>query len=170
VLRTFTAVFGPMNCSQMAFGALVAGREPGEEDMERLSLWLWERCRAIDAVTAYGAMIQLQAIARGVVAWASPYDAVLTPALAGPPVPIGTLDPDRDDPEHVFAEAGAFTPYAAIANITGQPAITLPTTQRPDGLPIGVQLLGRPAQEGPLLALAAQVEAAQPWADRRPTL
>ncbi|HEV2815124.1 MAG TPA: amidase [Solirubrobacteraceae bacterium] len=170
VMRTFTAVFGPMNCSQMAVGVMVNGREPGEEDMERLSLWLWERSRSIDAVTAYGAMIQLQAVARQVVTWADPYDAILTPALAQPPVPIGALDPDRDDPEHVFAEAGAFTPYAAMGNITGQPAIVLPLGRRDDGLPIGVQLVGRPAQEGPLLALAAQLEAARPWADRRPSL
>jgi amidase len=168
VMRLFTAVFGPMNCSQMAVGAAVAGRDPGEEDMERLSLWLWERSRGIDAVTAYGAMIQLQAVARSIVVWAAPYDAVLTPALAQPPVPIGALDPDRPDPEAVFAEAGAFTPYAAMGNITGQPAIVLPLAQREDGLPTGVQLVGRPAEEGPLLALAAQVEAARPWADRRP--
>ncbi|HEX2088087.1 MAG TPA: amidase [Solirubrobacteraceae bacterium] len=170
VMRTFTAVFGPMNCSQMAVGVAVNGREPGAEDMERLSLWLWERCRAIDAVTGYGAMIQLQAIARGIVAWADPFDAVLTPALAQPPVPIGTLDPDGPDPEATFAAAGAFTPYPALANITGQPAIALPLSRRDDGLPIGVHLIGRPAQEGPLLALAAQVEAARPWAERRPPL
>ena len=57
-----------------------------------------------------------------------------------------------------------------MGNITGQPAIVLPLEQREDGLPIGVHLIGRPAQEGPLLALAAQVEAAPPWADRRPAL
>jgi amidase len=170
VMRTFTAVFGPMNCSQMAVGVMVNGRDPGEDDMERLSLWLWERSRSIDAVTGYGALIQLQAVARSVVAWADPYDAVLTPALAQPPLPIGALDPDRDDPERVFAEAGAFTPYAPMGNITGQPAIVLPTGRRDDGLPIGIHLIGRPAQEGPLLALAAQIEAAHPWADRRPEL
>jgi amidase len=159
-----------MNCGQVAFGALVNGREPGEDDMERLSLWLWQRCRAIDAVTAYSANVQLQGIARMIVTWADPYDAVLTPALAQPPVTIGTLDPDRDDPEATFAEAGAFTPYMAVANMTGQPAISLPVGQREDGLPLGVQLLGRPAQEGALLALAAQVEAARPWATRRPAV
>jgi amidase len=159
-----------MNCSQMAFGALVAGREPGEEDMERLSLWLWRTCRAIDAVTGYSATVQLQGIARMIVAWASPYDAVLTPALAQPPVTIGTLDPDAEDPEAIFAAAGEFTPYMAMANITGQPAIALPVSTRDDGLPIGVQLVGRPAEEGALLALAAQVEAARPWASRRPSL
>ena len=170
VFRTFLAVFGPMNCAQMAFGALVNGREPGEDDMEKLSLWLWQRCREIDSVTSYSANVQLQGIARMIVTWADPYDAVLTPALAQPPVPIGTLDPDRDDPEHTFAEAGEFTPYMAVANMTGQPAIALPVGQRDDGLPLGVQLLGRPAQEGALLALAAQVESARDWATRRPEL
>ena len=170
VMRTFTAVFGPMNCSQMAVGMAINGREPGEDDVERLSLWLWERSRGLDAVTAYGALIQLQAIARGVVTWSAPYDVVLTPALAEPPLPIGTLDPDGPHPEQTFARAGAFTPYAAMGNITGQPAIVLPLHRRDDGLPIGVHLVGRPAGEGALLALAAQVEAARPWADRRPEL
>jgi amidase len=169
-LETFAAVFGPMNCSQMAFGALVNGREPGEEDVERLSLWLWRRSRAIDAVTGYGATVQLQAIARAFVAWADPYDAVLTPALAQPPVPIGALDPDGEDPDATFARGSEFTPYMAVANMTGQPAIALPLHQREDGLPLGVHLIGRPAQEGALLALAAQVEAARPWAARRPPL
>ncbi len=85
-------------------------------------------------------------------------------------MPIGALDPDREDPEAVFAEAGAFTPYTAVANMTGLPAIALPLHQREDGLPLGVHLIGRPIGEGPLLALAAQVEAARPWAARRPPL
>jgi amidase len=170
VMRTFTAVFGPMNCGQVAVGVAANGREPGEDDMERLSMWLWEQSRALDAVTAFGASISLQQVARGIVQWADPYDAVLTPALAQPPVEIGTLDPDGSSPEATFAAAGAFTPFAAMCNITGQPAIALPLTQRDDGLPIGVHLIGRPAQEGPLLALAAQIESARPWVDRRPPL
>jgi amidase len=166
--RTFVAVFGPLVCAQMAFGAMVNGREPGEDDVERLSLHMWQRCRAIDSITAVGAMTQLQGLAREVVTWADPYDAVLTPTLAKPPLMIGELDPDRPDPEAVFSEAGMFAPYTAVGNITGQPAISLPFAQREDGLPLGVQLLGRPAQEGALLALAAQMETAVGWATRRP--
>jgi amidase len=66
-----------------------------------------------------------------------------------------------------FERSGHFTPYTAISNVTGSPAISLPLTQRADGLPLAVQLIGRPAQEGALLALAAQLEATAPWADRR---
>ena len=69
-----------------------------------------------------------------------------------------------------FERSGHFTPYTAISNVTGSPAISLPLYARDDGLPLAVQLIGRPAQEGALLALAAQVEAAAPWAGRRPPL
>ena len=72
-----------------------------------------------------------------------------------------------------FERSGHFTPYTAISNVSGSPAISVPLYQRPEddraaGVPLAVQLIGRPAGEGALLALAAQLEAACPWADRRP--
>jgi amidase len=168
VSRLFTAVFGPMNCSIVALGAMVAGREPGEEDVERLTLWLYDLCKGIDSVTAYAAMLQLQGIARTLVQWSEPYDAILTPSLAEPPLLLGTLDPDGPDPAATFRRAGEFTPYTPVTNITGSPAISLPLGQRDDGLPLGIHLVGRPAEEGALLALSAQIEAGRPWAARRP--
>ena len=63
-----------------------------------------------------------------------------------------------------------FTPWTAIANVTGQPALALPLLEGDDGLPLAVQLMGRPGEEGPLLALGAQLEAAHPWAHRQPSL
>lgn len=65
-----------------------------------------------------------------------------------------------------FAAAAAFTPYTAIWNVTGQPAMTVPLYHGDDGLPLAVQIVGRPVSETTLLSLAAQLEAAQPWADR----
>ncbi|MGH3975062.1 MAG: amidase family protein, partial [Pseudonocardiaceae bacterium] len=59
-------------------------------------------------------------------------------------------------------------PYNGLYNLTGQPAISLPLHWTDDGLPVGVQLAGRPAGEGSLLALAGQLERARPWAQRRP--
>jgi amidase len=56
-----------------------------------------------------------------------------------------------------------------VANVTGQPAISVPLAEH-QGLPVGVQLFGRPAAEGQLLAVGAQLEAARPWAQRRPEL
>jgi amidase len=170
VSKLFTAVFGPMNCSIIALGTMVTGRQPGEDDLEVLSRWLYDLCKGIDSVTAYGAMLQLQGVARSLVQWSDPYDAVLTPSLAQPPLPLGELDPDGPDPADGFRRAGHFTPYTPVTNITGSPAISLPVGQHESGLPLGAHLIGRPAGEAALLALSAQIEKARPWADRRPAI
>ena len=95
--------------------------------MEPLSWALWttlqrrsRRCRR--RVAGY----RLQALGRAIVTWAAPYDAMLTPALAQPPLPIGALDPCGPDPLGTFERSGHFTPYTAISNVTGSPAISLP--------------------------------------------
>jgi amidase len=72
------------------------------------------------------------------------------------------------DPAADFEAQKAFTPFTSPYNVTGQPAITLPLYWTDMGLPIGSQLVGRPGQEDVLLSLAAQLEAARPWSDRRP--
>ena len=173
LLQTFTACFGPAVCSQIAFGGMIAGREPTAEDMEPLSWELFNVCKSIDSTTALLAELQMQAVGRAVVQWTARYDAVLTPALAEPPVPLGTIDPLSATPMEDFARSGQFTPFTAISNVSGSPAISLPLYERPaddaaPGLPLAVQLIGQPCGEGALLALAAQIEAAAPWADRRP--
>ncbi len=170
LLELFTHAFGPAVCSSMASAAMLHDRAPREGDMEPLSWALWRRCSEISAVQATVAVYRLQALGRAITTWAAPYDALLTPALAQPSLPIGTLDPCGPDPLGTFERSGHFTPYTAISNVTGSPAIVLPLYQHDDGLPLAVQLIGRPAQEGALLALATQVESAAPWADRRSPL
>jgi amidase len=146
---------------------MVAGREPTADDMEDLSWYMWERASELPSQRYLLAMTQLQAFARQVVIAQAPYDAVLTPALAERPLELGLVNGVTDDPQATFRRSGQFTPYTAIANTTGQPAISLPLGHGEDGLPAGIQLIGRPAGEGQLLALAAQLEAARPWAERR---
>ena len=170
VMELFSAAFGPAVASTIVFAATIAGREPAAADMEKLSWYLWERSAELGAAHYLAAQAQLQALARGFVAAMSPYDAVLTPSLALRPRPIGELFGDNDDPAETFRRAGEFTPFCAIANVTGQPAISLPFAHGEDGLPVGIHFFGRPADEGTLLALGAQLEAARPWADRRPEL
>jgi amidase len=97
----------------------------------------------------------------------APYDAVLTPTLAVPPLPVGALRND-DDPEADFEAQKAFTPWTSAWNVTGMPAVSLPLHRTPSGLPVGVMLAARPAEEELLLSLSAQLEAAAPWADRHP--
>jgi amidase len=66
--------------------------------------------------------------------------------------------------------AGRFTPFTAVFNLTGQPAVTIPAGLSIDGLPLSVQLVGRPGAEDTLYSLAGQLEQAAPWAQRRPVL
>jgi amidase len=93
----------------------------------------------------------------------------VTPTLAMPPVPIGwTWEETGGDPRLAFDRQMLFTPFTAVINVTGQPAMSVPLSWSDDGLPVGVQFIGRPFGEATLIRLAAQLEQARPWADRRP--
>ncbi|HEY4279126.1 MAG TPA: amidase [Conexibacter sp.] len=96
------------------------------------------------------------------------HDVLLTPALGGLPLPIGRYE--GRGALWTFNGVGRFTPFTPTWNVTGQPAASVPAGFTPDGVPLAVQLVGRPRDEATLLSLSAQLEAARPWADRRPTL
>jgi amidase len=138
--------------------------------MEPMSWAIYSMTRKLNAVEGMGAAVQLQAFARQLVSFLDPYDALLTPALAERPLPLGTLDTAAPDPMSTFTRSALFTPFTPVFNATGQPAISLPLLEGEDGLPLGVQIVGRPAGEQALLALAAQLEGARPWAARRAPL
>jgi amidase len=164
----FGVVFANHIALSIAYSGTVAGREPRAEDMEPMSWAIYSMIDKLDAITGLGAAARLQNFARRLIAFLAPYDALLTPALAERPLPIGTLDTSAPEPMSTFTRSGLFTPYTPVINATGQPAISLPLYDGADGLPLGVQLIGRPAGEAQLLALSAQLEAARPWAERRP--
>jgi amidase len=109
---------------------------------------------------------RLEAVGRTIVQALGGFDAVLTPALAQRPVPIGAVHGRGPDPWGNYRRSGHFTPFTAIVNVTGLPAVSLPLYQGADGLPTAIQLIGRPVGEPALLALAQQLETALPWAGR----
>jgi amidase len=170
VRELFGVVFCTHICLSIAFSGIVAGREPTAEDMEPMSWAIYSMVRKLSAVEGLGAASRLQAFTRRLMQFLDPYDALLTPALAERPLPLGTLDPAAPDPMSTFTRSGLFTPFTPMFNASGQPGISVPLFHGEDGLPLAVQLVGRPAAEGTLLALAAQLEAARPWAERRPEL
>jgi amidase len=96
------------------------------------------------------------------------YDALLTPTVALPPVPVGYFD--EVDPAENFERQKRFTPWTALFNASGQPAVSVPLHWTDQGLPIGIMLAGRMGEEGTLISLSAQLEAARPWRDRRPPI
>ena len=170
LLPDFTRAFGPLVSMQTLIGGKLRGRDTTEDDVEPLTWTLYEHALATDTLAHLSAMGRLESVARQIVTFLAPYDAVLTPALARRPVPIGEIHGRGPDPWDHYQRSGHFTPYTAIVNVTGQPAIALPLYQGDDGLPLAVQLVGRPAREDVLLSLATQLESAQPWAERRPEL
>jgi len=132
-----------------------------------LTRWLADRGMAVSGPEFGLAIGELRRIAAGALEALAPYDIVLTPTLASPPLPVGAIR-DDDDPAHDFENQKAFTPYTSAWNLTGMPAISLPLHQTPRGVPVGVMLAARPAAEEVLLQVAAQLEGAAPWWDRRP--
>jgi amidase len=142
---------------------------PAEErgQLRPLTRWLMERGEGVSAPEFGRAIGELRRIAARALLALAPYDAVLTPTLAAPPLPVGAIRDDAD-PARDFENQKRFTPYTSTWNITGMPAVSLPLHMTPDGLPVGVMLAGRPGEDAALVALAAQVEEAAPWADRHP--
>jgi amidase len=139
------------------------------EQMEPLNRFLIESARDISSAQHIQALTQAHQYARRVVAFWDDYDVLLTPTLARPPLPVGWIFSD-DDPAMQLIRSGMFIPYTPAANITGQPAASVPLHTSADGLPVGVQLMGKPAGEAELFRLCGQLEAAQPWAERIPEL
>jgi amidase len=170
LLKDFTRAFGPMIAMSVLIGGRLAGREPVESDVEPLTWALWQRARRQDTISFLAAQARLESVARRIVTWLDQFDAVVTPALASRPLRIGEVHGRGPDHWDHYQRSGLFTPFTAIVNVTGLPAVSVPLYQGEDGLPVGVQLIGRPVGEGALLALSAQLEEALPWAGRRPAL
>jgi amidase len=93
-------------------------------------------------------------------------DVVLTPGPTGPPFRVGQFQ--TRGAQWTLNAVAARVPYYGVFNATGQPAASVPAGFDAAGLPLAVQLVGRPGDEATLISLAAQLEQARPWADRRP--
>ncbi|MGZ8650198.1 MAG: amidase [Solirubrobacteraceae bacterium] len=168
ILSVFSQVFGPAISLGITYGELLAGRPPEADEIEPLSRAINELSGALSSVDYLVAVAQLQALARGVVAFFAEYDLLLTPALVERPLPIGELNGCGDDPLADFARSGRFTPYTALINVTGQPAISIPAGFGEDGLPTNAQLIAKPLGDDTLLQVATQLEAIRPLTARRP--
>jgi amidase len=151
-----------------ATGAASIPLDPQSADLVMpLTRYLRHRGALVSGADYVLAVSAMQLATRQAMIRLGDYDAILNPTLAQPPLLVGALR-DDDDPAADFEAQKRFTPFTAVYNVTGQPAISLPLAMTSDELPVGVMLAGRPAGEDELLALAAQVEAAAPWQDRHP--
>jgi amidase len=140
---------------------------PDPAELSDLNQWYLAGAAATTSPAYAGAIGRLQLRARRIASLWADYDLLLTPTLAMPAVPVG-WDTEPEDPREQFDRAARFTPFTAAFNVTGQPAVSLPLHWTDEGLPIGVQLVGPPLGDALLVRISSQLEAAQPWRDRRP--
>ncbi|WP_123028814.1 amidase [Mycolicibacterium stellerae] len=155
------------NTALHALATSVLGREPTEDEFEP-STWVMIREGFTTTGAAYaGAIDAVHAQTRRFATGMAGYDALLVPTLLTPPPPYALLDQPRGTTRAFFDVEFATTGWTSLANVTGWAAISLPLGSTGDGLPIGVQLMA--PDETVLLQLAAQLEGAVPWAERRPT-
>ena len=146
------------------------GREIAPSELEPWNALQAEMGRATTASAYVEGIEKAQSYARGLAQWwAGGNDILVTPTLGRPPFPLGYVGPDID-PFVALERLVGLTSFSMPFNVSGQPAISLPLHWNEAGLPIGVQLVAPYGREDLLLRVASQLEAAQPWAHRRPTV
>ena len=154
------------------FAARATGRKPGPDNLEAVTLACYEDGKRVSALDLLIAQAHGNMLSRQVGAFFRNVDVLLTPTIARPPAPLGEMDQNRKGMTAMewTRQVFAYCPFTPLFNTTGQPAISLPLHATPAGLPIGVQFAGRFGDEATLIRLASQLEQAQPWASRKPTV
>ena len=147
----------------------VAGRPPTPDDLEPVTWALYQRGCGAGALDYAANLEALRRLGYEITQTLLRFGAYLTPVLTQPPRPIGYFsmsEPDLDRYNAKWADAAFMFPF----NISGLPAMSLPLGQAADGVPIGVQLVGRMGDEAGLLQLATELETALPWRGRVPPI
>lgn len=146
------------------------GREVTADDVEPLTWAMSSVGATLSGVDYASAVAAGSALARRLGRWWEDHDLLVTPTLGQLPPLIGELEPPADDPFATQERTGLLVPFTTHFNATGQPAISLPLHMSASGLPVGVQIVAAYGCEDLLIQVAAQLEEAVPWADRRPAL
>ena len=148
--------------------AMIRDIEPKEESFEPLTWALYQNGVEISASQYQIAVAMLQMVSREIGRFHQNYDLWLTPTLGQPPIRNGIVDSSVEDAILGFAPMIDYVPFTPLANATGQPAMSIPLHWSDNGLPVGVMFTGRFGDEATLLRLAAQLEEARPWIERKP--
>jgi amidase len=167
--RTFMARWSTGAKLNLEVHGRIVGRDLTADDVEPATWAMAEMADGVTGVDLARALVASATFTRELASWwADGFDLLLTPTLGGPPPQLGELTATAEDPWTSMAKVASLVPYTTHFNVSGQPAISLPLHWNDAGLPIGVQLVAAYGCEDVLLRVAAQLEAARPWADRRP--
>ena len=170
LIPAFMAFWAANLAAGIDYIAMLTGQTPTDDKFEGLTWGLYEAGKQISASQYLHAKSAMQLAARKAAKFHETYDVWLSATLGLPPVKLGVFDMEERDPQKSFAPLIDYVPFTAMQNVTGQPAINLPLHWNNAGLPIGTHFVGRYGDETTLLQLAAQLEQAAPWAQRRPNL
>jgi amidase/6-aminohexanoate-cyclic-dimer hydrolase len=146
------------------------GRDAAPDDVEPLTWLMAEGAKQLGASDYANALRGIHALGREVSVFLERFDLILTPTMATPPLPIGRLSLSRADLPGLLADIPLTIGFTQLFNASGHPAMSVPLCWSAAGLPIGVQFAARFGDEATLFRLAAQLETARPWFDRRPAL
>ena len=168
----FLTCFGAWTARELDRIGEMVGEPVTEAGVERGTWAIAEMGRTVTAAQYLAGLEGLHRAARAIIGWweVDGFDLLLTPTIPEVPPTLGQFGSTPDEPLAGVVRSTAMVAFCAAYNVTGQPAISLPLARSTAGVPIGMQLVGAPAREDVLLRVAAQVEAAHPWADRRPPL
>lgn len=168
-IRAFVAVIAANIAHTVDLWGEKLGRVLGEDDLEPLTWALANSARSRSTLDFLDSLDSLNSVARALAGWwEEGFDLLLTPCSAAPPPPHGTFVSTPEDPFAGFTKAAPYSIYTSPFNLSGQPGISLPLYWTPAGLPVGSHLVARFGEEATLLSVAAELEAAVPWADKRP--
>jgi amidase/6-aminohexanoate-cyclic-dimer hydrolase len=145
------------------------GREPRPDDVEAFTWRAAESGREFTATDYAAAIRALHQIGRVVGRFFTRFDVLLTPTMCEPPHKLGVLGPTNNDAQNYLRALLGTIAFTSLFNTAGNPAMSVPLYWSGEGLPIGVQFAADFGDEAALFRLAAQLEAAQPWAERRPS-
>ena len=146
------------------------GRDVTDQDVEPLTWAMASVGESVSGVDYAAAVAAGAAMARRFGLWWEDHDLLVTPTLGQLPPLVGELEAPADDPFATQERTGQLVPFTTHFNVTGQPAISLPLHVSAGGLPVGVQIVAAYGREDLLIQVAAQLEEAVPWADRRPAI
>jgi amidase len=168
IYRAQGVVSGAMFAASIDDWTQVLGHEPREDDMEPLA-WAGYRASKTLSASQIGTGLQnLRLVSRQILALWRDFDVLLSPVTLAPPPKIGYLDPVNVEPREFNKRQSLVFGYTPPYNMTGQPSFSLPLGMSSDKLPIGMMFTGRFGDEATLFRLAAQIEHARPWIDRKP--
>jgi amidase len=144
------------------------GRPLNSDTLEAATLAMVEYGQTLKPSDVFGAIDNINRVTRAVGPFFDQYDLLLTPATAKPAQPLGTYNQNAPASSHEqwFDHKATFTPFLALFNVTGNPAISLPFAMSSDGMPIGMQFVGRFGGEDDLLAIGRQLEEVVNWEER----